>query len=253
MHLFTYWETPKGASKPGYIDVCEETITKHCSKHFIVNHVTPKNLKEFLPGLNKRMYGIGCNRDPSHIVTIQSDYIRVALLKKYGGVWLDSDTLVLRDFEEVYNILHNLKKDFVYSIQSAYKKRYAGNCFMGSQKDGKVITAYLKILDDMIKDKVRFKWGQLGHKILTPVVQWFHKDCYKIDQRKIYPIKIEQAGLFFKEEKRMMSLIDDDTLCFTLYNSLFPKKFKTLPRRELLTGKTIISKAFRHSLGVHIL
>jgi len=253
MHLFTYWETPKGSSKPGYISVCEETITKHCSKHFTVNHITPKNLRKFLPDLNERVYQVGYDTNPVHTVTARSNYIRAALLKKYGGVWLDSDTLVIRDFEEVHAALHKMKKDFVYSIQEAYKKQYVGACFMGSQKGGKIISAYVNILDYLIKNKTKFKWGDLGHKSLTPIVQKLHKKCYKVEQRKVYPVKIENAGLFFKEEKRMMSLISEDTLCFTLYNSIFPKKFKTLGRTKLLTGKTVISKAFRHSLGVHIL
>lgn len=254
MHLFTYWETLKGTSKPGYINVCEETITKHCSKHFTVNHITPKNLKKFLPNLNERIYDIRYNRNPSHTATARSNYIRAALLKEHGGVWLDSDTLVLRDFEEIHHALSILKKDFVYSFQTAYKKRYIGACFMGSKKNGKVITGYIDILDRLIKNKRQFRWGELGHKILTPLVLKHRSNlCYQIKERRIYPLKIEEAGLFFKEEKRMMSLINDDTLCFTLYNSIFPKKFKVLGRTKLLTGKTVLSKAFRHSLGVHIL
>jgi hypothetical protein len=253
MHLFTYWETPKGSKKPGYIDVCEETIWKHCSKHFTVHHLTPDNLKEFLPDLPKKISALRYNKNPAHTIVAKSDYIRAALLYEYGGVWLDSDTLVLRDFEEIFNALHNQRNDFVYCIQSAYQKKYVGTCFLGSQKQGRVITAYFKAMEELIKGKQQFKWGQLGHKLLTPMVTIQRSGCYRIAQRKVYPVEIERAGLFFKEEKRMTALINDDTLCFTLYNSLFPKKFKTLQRRQLLTGKTVISKAFRHSLGVHIL
>jgi hypothetical protein len=255
MHLFTYWETPKGSSKPGYISVCEETITKHCSKHFRVRHLDPIKLRKWLPDITPNLEKIRYNRDPAHTITAQSNYIRVALLNKYGGVWLDSDTLVLRDFEEVYNALHNLKKDFVYSPQWIPNKRNhsVGACFMGAQKNGKVIGAYQKILDKLINKQSRFSWGDLGHKLLTPLVSHHASECYKIKEKCMYPIRISHAGLFFKEEKRMMSLIDDNTLCFTLYNSIFPKKFKVLGRTQLLTGKTVLSKAFRHSLGIHVL
>lgn len=254
MHLFTYWETPKGSSKPGYIDVCEETITKHCSKHFRVRHLDPIKLKKWLPNIHKNIEEIRYNKNPEHNITAKSNYIRVALLKAYGGVWLDSDTLVLRDFEPVYNALHNLKSDFVYSPQWISSQYHTvGACFMGSQKNGKVISDYQKILDRLIHRKINFRWGDLGHKILTPLVSHHALDCYKVKERHIYPIRIGHAGILFKEEKRLMDYISDDTLCLTLYNSIFPKKFKTLRRSQLLTGRTMISKAFRHSLEIHIL
>ena len=86
--LWLYWENPSFAWKrPEYLDLCRQTVRKHCDRDFSVVELTPKNVYRYLPDLREDI-GVKCNR------TQKAHYIRLALLEKYGGVWLNADVIV---------------------------------------------------------------------------------------------------------------------------------------------------------------
>ena len=94
-HIWLYWETPPGKTRPTYIDLCYDTIKKHCSKNFKVHLLDEKSVYTYLPKLRRDINNL---RIPQ-----KADYIRLALLKKYGGIWLDSDIIVFSDLIDYIN------------------------------------------------------------------------------------------------------------------------------------------------------
>ena len=75
-HIWLYWETPPGKTRPTYIDLCYDTIKKHCSKNFKVHLLDEKSVYTYLPKLRRDINNL---RIPQ-----KADYIRLALLKKWG-------------------------------------------------------------------------------------------------------------------------------------------------------------------------
>jgi hypothetical protein len=61
----------------------------HCSHDFRVIGVTPDTLGEHLPNIDPCYKGLDS-------IAHRADYIRFNLLAEHGGIWLDSDTVVLR-------------------------------------------------------------------------------------------------------------------------------------------------------------
>ena len=100
-HIWLYWETPPGKTRPTYIDLCYDTIKKHCSKNFKVHLLDEKSVYTYLPKLRRDINNL---RIPQ-----KADYIRLALLKKYGGIWLDSDIIVFSDLIDYINNLKDLR------------------------------------------------------------------------------------------------------------------------------------------------
>ena len=49
------------------------------------------------------------NLCPAH----QADFVRVYVICKYGGIWMDSDTLVLNSLDSIFDILDNNKGFFI--------------------------------------------------------------------------------------------------------------------------------------------
>ena len=43
----------------------------------------------------------------------QVDYMRILLIYKYGGIWLDSDTIVLTSLKELFDILQEQDGFFI--------------------------------------------------------------------------------------------------------------------------------------------
>lgn len=86
--LWLYWENPSYAWKrPEYLDLCYQSVRRHCDRDFTVVQLTPKDIYRYLPDL-RRDLDHKCSR------VQKAHYIRFALLEKYGGVWLDADVIV---------------------------------------------------------------------------------------------------------------------------------------------------------------
>ena len=87
--IFTFWE-PKDKI-PGYIRLCIKTWEKYLTDYEIIildYEIAKKYLGEYL------FTNIICKNMST---PIQTDGLRVALLKKFGGIWLDADTIILKN------------------------------------------------------------------------------------------------------------------------------------------------------------
>ena len=90
-NIWMYWENKKGKSKSDYLKLCYKTVLNKCGKNFNIYLLDQNTVYDFLPNLRK---------DINYKLNIpqKTDYIRLNLLYKYGGIWLDSDIIVLNDF-----------------------------------------------------------------------------------------------------------------------------------------------------------
>ena len=96
--IWKYWENKPGCEKPEYIKFVDESLKKHTSAKII--EVNPNNLHEYLPDINP-------NINKLKKIAQKSDVIRANLLYKYGGMWLDSDTLVVRNIDHLFDYLND--------------------------------------------------------------------------------------------------------------------------------------------------
>lgn len=89
--VFTFWEPKK--KMPGYIRLCLETW-KNCLPGYETVVLDYESLGNYLT--SEEQEAVRCPDEP---LAQQSDCIRCALLKKYGGIWLDADTLLTRPLD----------------------------------------------------------------------------------------------------------------------------------------------------------
>ena len=159
--LWTYWETKKGSKKPPYIDMCLELFHKKCKNVYDVIILDDKSVYKYLPNLRKDL-----DKFP---LSLKSDYIRVALLYKYGGLWLDADTIVITDLHEIKEKLDE-GWDFV-GFGCTNDVCFNGyprpsNGAMASQKNGRLMGKCLEDLDNKLNEKDEFDYFELGKHIL---------------------------------------------------------------------------------------
>jgi len=81
---------------PDYIKMCIETVKRHCSAHFNIHILNQTNIKKYLPNcvlkdLSKQ------NSQFSYDILISS------ILAKYGGIWMPSSTIVLKNLMPLYS------------------------------------------------------------------------------------------------------------------------------------------------------
>lgn len=85
-YIFTFWE-PK-EKMPGFIKLCIKTWKVHIYEYEII--ILDYNLSKQYLG-EDLFTSIICK---NMSVMVQSDAIRVAMLYKYGGIWMDADTII---------------------------------------------------------------------------------------------------------------------------------------------------------------
>lgn len=86
--IFTFWE-PKN-SIPGYLLLCMKTWKKYKPSNYIIIILDYSNLRDYL---NTKLINRIICKDMTF--SMQTDAIRVAILNKYGGFWMDVDTLII--------------------------------------------------------------------------------------------------------------------------------------------------------------
>lgn len=89
-HIFTYWE-PK-ESIPYYIQLCMQTWKKFLPD-FPITILDNSNLKDYI---DINFYGSELFGGSFTLPQI-ADAVRVMILKEYGGIWFDADTLILNN------------------------------------------------------------------------------------------------------------------------------------------------------------
>ena len=227
-YLWVYWDNIDGKNTPEYIKLCRETMWKHCQKDFIIVELNKEKIMKFLPELltDKRI-----QYDKNLKIQHKVDYYRILLLKKYGGLYLDADTIVLKNPIEVFNRLK--KHDFVgfgcTGNVCTYGYGIPSNGVMASRPQGKLITEiHSSIVKQMKNNDSTHSWGyfDFGKKIIWNAIsklekqekyRYYHYSNHYDGTRDKYGKWVVTARIF--GTKHIDYKYPDKMLFLILYNS----------------------------------
>lgn len=255
--IWMYWETLPGKKKPGYIDLCINSVKFNCDKCFDIVVLDNKTINNYLPDLDKI--------DLSRLNLPQKvDYYRYCLLEKYGGVWIDADILVIKCICPFYKKLkdhdyvgfgcgHSM--DVCKSTLYGYSKPL--NWFMISKKNTPFIKCVkesaLNKINETNKNNKELSYHSIGKVVL--------QECYeKMNKNKKWsyahiPSKCQE---FDTNGNKLNNIMIDfnwkdcekERIFFPLYNTApgYPDWFKNMTENELKTEesylKPLIEQAF---------
>ena len=94
------------------IEILRDLIYYHSndSKNYKVHLITPDNIGDYVE-VPSYFYSMS----PNH----QSNFVRVKVIRKYGGIWLDSDTIVMDSLSSLFDIMN--KQDGFFIQENNYK------------------------------------------------------------------------------------------------------------------------------------
>lgn len=257
-NIWMYWENKSGKTKPEYLQLCYQTIQKNCKNSFNINLLDEKTVYKYLPNLRKDL-------DEYLNIPQKTDYIRLALLYKYGGIWIDSDTIVIKDMKPLWN--KTKKYEFIgfgctgyhcNSVESGYPR--PSNWVLISRKGGLLMKECLKEADLLIKDKpyiFKYKYHIMGRMLLWTKIKELLK-TKKWDYLHMPSKCIERDSIGNKYvNNRLISDQEYDKKCkgkiyfLPIYNTApgFPEWFLNLSKDELLKSNMLISEMFKYALN----
>lgn len=260
-NIFLYWENKKNiTNRPEYLDLCKDTVIKHCNQDFQIHFITDQTIDTYLPNIPPII---------RHWQSIpqKADYYRICLLMLYGGIWLDTDIIIFRSLKEFSDRLDTF--DYIgfgcyykNCIQTTnIRKPYPANWVMISRKNGIIIT---KLYDEMMNilfnhpEQISSNYHCFGKTLFKKVIDDFYQNSTfnqiylhissRCIERDSNGIKITISRLISNEE--IDEFCKQHLILLPLYNTApgFPKQFLQLTKEQILQKNYLISKYFRFSL-----
>ena len=200
--VWAYWEGPC----PAWIEECRRTIAAHAPGARLL---TP----ESFAGLRDRDHDIDLTR---LLVVHRADFIRAFVLARYGGLWIDSDCLVMQPLRPLLDRIQ--EHDFV-----AHRERsgLVSNGFIGARPGSRIAALYYDRLCRILRSRRALGWTSLGSQPLNEVlaaagVPWLELPC-----ESIQPICWSNPAAFFARGSRPVheARFDVRALCYMLSNT----------------------------------
>ena len=259
--LFTFWE-PK-EKMPAYIRLCMQTWKKFLPECEVVL-LDYSNLEEWL-GID--VYDEILFKDFS--LPKQADAIRCALLKKYGGLWLDADTILtspqVKDYLMIDSELVMISKHLAF-IKANNNSKIIADWYNQIQynlkfyKDVKYQNnAVQKILHPRRYRRVE-NWDYLGNYILHKMLKTKNKKkFFSIDRMEINALPelnnknndnlVENYQNFYFENDYSQDVIKNTKGIILLHNSWTPQQFLQMNEEEFLSRNNTLKTFLRRKVS----
>ena len=249
--IWMYWENKKGSTVPDCITLCWKTIIANNKNDFQIKILNEQNVNDYLPNLNKNYL---LYKEIAH----KADYIRFSLLYEYGGIWLDSDTIVFRSLKEIMEKVDEY--EFVctgYEKDSTNKEYYTIINFLASKPKNTIclmVKEYIeKFMNEQLIKGIEQEWDYVGYYLSSLINSADYKYfLYSIEY--FYPLYTYNVdNVIFEKIINMPNNIINNIRNYSfgqsLANSVRSLEFKSRKEWELLNSKYTYSKLFRFALN----
>ncbi len=229
--VWLYWE----GNCPEWIRACQKTIFAHAAN---VRLLTPETFDELWTEDRD------INLKNLHVAQ-RADFIRAYLLSHYGGAWIDSDCVLTKSLEPLFDKLGDY--DF-----AAHRERgsYFGNEFMIAQPGSRIARQFYEKISETLRSKKHFGWCDLGCVPLTDTINKADAPFFEIDCELIQPICWSEVEPYFAcgNDSEHKQKFNANAFCYMLSNLMVAKYLSENPNKNLLDEKTFFSYLVREAL-----
>ena len=209
-------------------------------------------------------------------IAVQSDAIRVALLNKYGGIWIDTDTIILNN-----KFIKELDKFELIMIREANSNfHYIG--FIYALKNSTIIKQWLKQIVRRVKiykniynnrnysnvSEYYYKSYKslkfLGNKIINKLIKnatgnkFFsldNKEINALPERTVHKSNlndIQRYREFYFRKRNPKIILRKSKRIILLHNSWTPLEYKKMTEKEFLKQDILISNLLGNILNIKV-
>jgi len=247
-YLWQYWDGPKSS----FITLSMKTVDNNCSKSFNIVRLNKDNIYDYLPEMKQYE-----DKIKDILIAQKVDIYRIMLLYKYGGIYLDADTIVLRDPIEIMDKLK--KHDFVgFGCTGTKCKNGYGepsNWILASRPHSILIAKVLENQLNQINNKNKFDYHDLGKLVIWKELkdlinnqnyEYFHYDN-KIDGSRDKYGNWINSDIVFSNQK--IEYDDENNMIFFVYyNSNISNDIKQISENDLMNKDWNITKFLKNGI-----
>jgi Glycosyltransferase sugar-binding region containing DXD motif len=235
--VWMYWEHDPGHPRAPYLDLCRRTI-EHRLDALSLQVVDDRTVRDLLPDLDE----VTWSRLPDPVR--RSDYCRVRLVHRYGGLYLDADCLALAPLSRLLEPLVSVP--FVtYGTPGGLLQ----NNLFAARAGSELLGCWMDAQDELLHDADVGALGRtaLGEPLLTPLAA--RLEHHRFPERVVAPVMWYEWGRFFSKTTPPNWVLRHAPLTVMLYNEFMGTTLRDVPEEELLRGRTLLSRLFRIALG----
>ena len=259
--IFTFWEPQE--TMPAYINLCINTWEKFLSSDYEILILNFKTIKKYL---GEYLYSKIIFNQLS--LQMQADAIRIALLKLYGGIWMDADTIITNG-----SILKGLEKyELVMIGEEKAKVQHIG--FLYASIKSKIINLWfyeiIKRIDFCKKytkknnKTLKLRWNYLGNGIIDRLVKnASFNEFLRIDRYKIYAVPEyifnknislsvqENYKHFYFQKGDPNIILNSSKGIILLHNSFTPPEYKNMSLNKFLKANILLARLLDNILSIN--
>ena len=252
MFVYTFWEPREKI--PLYLQLCMQTWKKFLPDATIVV-LDYKNIGEFLD-----VRELGLNLFSGRFTLPQiADAIRVALLAKHGGVWLDVDTIILSSDARKYFLPDKKHRTIFFGDEN---RQTAHMAFINAPPNSMCMNFWREFIRERIWNLNLYAsigWDFFGNDFINAYAKNFPDEIKIFDRNLIMPetkllsadVNDEKAYLkyYFLENHRAAEVNAEMIL---LHNSWTPEFFLELPTKELFCVDCTLTNILAEALEISL-
>lgn len=200
--VWTYWEGPC----PEWIRACLNSISNSAAN---VRVLTPESFDR----LRDRDRDVDLSRLQ---IAHRADYIRVFLLHRYGGLWVDADCLVMQSLEPV---LAKVKECDL--VGHRERSGLASNGFLGARAGSPLAARLYERVRDTLRSGRPLGWTTIGSEPLSALLSREATGWHELPCRQIQPVCWSEPEAFFaqRETAGHEKEFDAEAICYMLSNT----------------------------------
>jgi hypothetical protein len=240
--IWQYWET-KG-DKPAFVDGLFELARRNSGVEVV--RVTPSTLSSYVSDIPQQILDID---ELAH----KADMIRALLIREHGGMWLDSDAIVLRDLNWLFDLLDGY--EFVGFNDSgrltADDLQIRVNCFLA--RSGSHVVSHWVEAQHAKFPRTTYAWTEIGTDLLGPLCLQNAERVKVLPFRMVCPIPWDQVERFTKGASEVDQLLHDVHVVM-LSNKALERGNPDVRRRtveEMSAANDLLGAIVRAAQGAH--
>lgn len=253
-YAFTFWHAID--ETPGYIDLCLASQRRNLADHFEHVHLDLDSAKEWVPEhelLWEMSVPDGHGRSVSvagRRVALYSGMMRVALLHRHGGLWVDADTILFPQF----GLLAELVDDYDLMLGESSGGEVS-NSVLGGRPGSPALAAYWRMISDRIAAKqaageAGAKWGEYGfHMLRAALIESGADNAWVAPWGVFDTVDVHLDRPTFVPGARIEESLSPYALDLSIFNNATDADVRRRSAADLLSEETLFSAAYRVAMG----
>src|SRR3984957_10438430 len=236
--VWAYWEDGPHASLDAYLDLCLETIERHAPPSEL-RGLSRQDVVAWLPSIDLERW------ETLPAPNYRSDYVRSRVLQRYGGIWIDVDTVALAPLSQ---LLAELDDTGMVCFGKELGRFFGGLC--AAAPDTEFVDGWVEGQDRALSRRADL--SALPYAALAQDVTWelARRLPWKaLPMERVAPVPWYEWRRFFSRLESPRRLLEGDPITVVLWNVVMGPILRDQSRAELLKSHTLLSRLLRIGLG----